>query len=152
MCASPTPGAPDQGDAAQVVHGSAVAFDGRACLILGPSGSGKSALALELLALGAGLIADDRVILRRDGHALRAEAPAAIAGLIEARGVGLLNAPAAPPAALALVVDLGTPETDRLPPFRERHIAGVTLPCLHNISRAVFAAAIRQYMLHGRKH
>ncbi|MFQ5437976.1 MAG: HPr kinase/phosphorylase, partial [Paracoccaceae bacterium] len=47
-----------------IVHAGAVAFDRRAVLILGPSGSGKSSLALELMSRGASLVSDDRTILR----------------------------------------------------------------------------------------
>ena len=52
------------------LHASAVAIEGRAVLITGPSGSGKSGLALDIIALGARLVADDGVILRREGERL----------------------------------------------------------------------------------
>lgn len=111
----------------EIVHASAVQLDGRGVLILGPSGCGKSGLALRLIALGAVLIADDRVILSRRDAALWAEAPASIAGLIEARGVGLIRTTyAAGP--INLVVDLGEAASDRLPPFRNTCVADVTLP------------------------
>jgi HPr kinase/phosphorylase len=105
------------GDAAEsiIVHASAVAIAGRGVLILGASGSGKSALALALIGRGAALVADDRVRLVRRGRALLAEAPAAIAGLIEARGVGLLRLPAVPEAPLVLAVDLDRPPAARMP-------------------------------------
>ncbi|MEO1532556.1 MAG: serine kinase, partial [Pseudomonadota bacterium] len=45
------------------LHASAVALGERGLLILGPSGAGKTRLALELVALGAELVADDRVIV-----------------------------------------------------------------------------------------
>jgi HPr kinase/phosphorylase len=98
-----------------IVHGSAVAWAGRGLLILGASGAGKSGLALQLIARGAALVADDRVVLRRRGGALVAGAPAALAGLIEARGIGLLRLPAAPEATLALVVDLDRRPAARMP-------------------------------------
>ncbi len=105
------------GDAAEsiIVHASAVAIAGRGVLILGTSGAGKSALALALIGRGAALVADDRVRLVRRGRALIAEAPAAIAGLIEARGVGLLRLPAVPEAPLVLAVDLDRPPAARMP-------------------------------------
>src|SRR5262245_61986603 len=77
-----------------LVHGSAVAWGGRGLLILGASGRGKSALALALTATGAALVADDRVEIVRRGRALVARAPAALAGLVEARGIGILPVPA----------------------------------------------------------
>jgi HPr kinase/phosphorylase len=97
------------------LHGSAVAFAGRGVLILGGSGTGKSALALALVGRGAALVADDRVDLERRGGALIASAPAALAGLIEVRGIGLLRLPAAPEAVVTLAVDLGRPPAARMP-------------------------------------
>jgi HPr kinase/phosphorylase len=134
----------------QPLHASAVAINGRAVLITGPAGSGKSALALDLIALGAELVADDRVLLARDGDRLLARAPEAIRGLIEARGVGLLRADPHDDVPLALAVDLGASETDRLPPFRTLEIEGVTLPLLHKVASPHFAAAVRQYLACGR--
>lgn len=134
-----------------ILHASTVALAGRGVLVLGASGRGKSALALELMALGAGLVADDRTeITPRDG-ALIASCPPAISGRIEARFVGLLAAPAHPPVPLALAVDLDQSETERLPPRRETEIAGVMLPLLHNVEQGYFPAAIRQYLVHGRR-
>ncbi|UYV39590.1 HPr kinase/phosphatase C-terminal domain-containing protein [Rhodobacteraceae bacterium D3-12] len=123
---------------------------GRGVLILGPSGAGKSALALRLMALGAGLVADDRVILERQEEAVIADAPAQIAGLIEARFVGILNAATAGPTALALVVDLDHDENERLPPKRHKNLLGVSLPLLHNSATGHFPAAILQYLKAGR--
>jgi HPr kinase/phosphorylase len=132
------------------LHASAVALAGRAALILGAAGSGKSALSLELMASGARLVADDRVILRRDGGRLLARAPDAIRGLIEARGVGVLHADPLDDVPVMLVVDLDRTETERLPPHRTRDVEGVTLPLLHKVASAHFTAAVRQYLAHGR--
>ena len=65
---------------AETLHTSTVALDGRAVLISGPSGSGKSDLALRLLDRGFVLVSDDQTIVRKDGNRLLATAPAAIAG------------------------------------------------------------------------
>lgn len=111
----------------ETVHASAVQMAGRGVLILGASGSGKSSLALRLIALGAVLIGDDRLILSRRDAALWAAAPAPIAGLIEARGVGLIRTEYAP-GPVNLVVDLDRIESERLPPFRNTCVMGVTLP------------------------
>lgn len=75
-------------------------------LLRGPSGSGKSDLALRMIDAGARLVADDRVELRVDRDRLMATAPAALAGLLEVRGVGIVPMPAAPEAEVGLVVDL----------------------------------------------
>ncbi|MFC6758724.1 HPr kinase/phosphorylase [Sulfitobacter porphyrae] len=84
-------------------------------MIIGPSGAGKSALALQLIALGATLVADDRTRVSRRGDGVVADVPESIAGMIEARGLGILRVPGAGPTPLALVVDLSRAEQDRLP-------------------------------------
>lgn len=133
-----------------ILHASAVALAGRGVLIRGASGSGKSALALTLIATGAVLIADDRTVLRRDGDTVRLSAPEPIRGMIEARGVGLLRAEAVMDVALALVVDLDTVEPDRLPPARRTRILGCDVPLVHDSGFGSFPAAVRQYLLSGR--
>ena len=72
----------------------------------GPSGAGKSDLALRLIDRGARLVADDRVDLRREGERLVACAPSRLAGLIEVRGVGIVQMACLPDAPVNLVVDL----------------------------------------------
>ena len=79
-----------------LVHpATCVAVHGRAVLIEGPSGSGKSALALALIDRGAVLIGDDGVTLEQRGNALLASPPPRIAGLLEVRNLGLLTFPVA---------------------------------------------------------
>ncbi|SLN69945.1 HPr kinase/phosphorylase [Roseivivax jejudonensis] len=134
-----------------IVHATAVAIDGRAALIRGASGSGKSALALETMALGAGLVADDRVILRRAGTGIECDAPPAIRGLIEARGVGLLRVTACAPARLCVVVDLDREESARLPPLRHVTLLSCDVALLHKSEQTHFAAALVQYLKGGRK-
>jgi len=129
-------------DSALILHATSVSVEGKGALILGPSGSGKSALALQLMALGAQLVSDDRTeISLRDGG-LIAAAPDAIAGLIEARNVGLLRAPYAGPTALSLVIDLAQTERDRLPHPHVYTIADITLPCVWQVPAPHFAPAI----------
>jgi HPr kinase/phosphorylase len=134
-----------------VLHASAVAVRGRGLLIRGASGAGKSGLALEMMALGATLIADDRVAVRRVGAGLRLSAPAAIRGMIEARGLGLLHAPSVEAVALAAVLDLDRAETERLPPERRCRILGVEVALLHNPASPHLSAALTQYLTSGRK-
>lgn len=98
-----------------IVHGSAVGFGGRGLLILGTSGSGKSGLALALIGRGGRLVADDRVSIERRGEALVASPPPRIAGMIEARGVGILRMAAVPEVPLVLAVDLDRPAAARMP-------------------------------------
>lgn len=136
---------------ARVMHASCVALQGCAVLILGASGSGKSSLALELMSRGAALVADDRVILTREGSRLIARAPETLSGMIEARGVGLLGAAPAGPQPVHLVVDLDQTEENRLPPHRSTNLLGLSLTLLHNTDTAAFAAAILQYLREGRR-
>jgi HPr kinase/phosphorylase len=133
-----------------VLHATTVAWRGRAVLIRGASGSGKSSLGLELLSLGARLVADDRTELRPGDGQVLARCPPSIRGLIEARYVGLLKARTVEEAVVHLVVDLDQAETERLPAWREVVILGVPLPCLHKAATGHFAPAILQYLKGGR--
>jgi serine kinase of HPr protein (carbohydrate metabolism regulator) len=69
----------------ETLHASTVALDGRAVLVTGPSGSGKSDLALRLLDRGFKLVSDDQTMIRLDGERLLASPPANIAGKLEVR-------------------------------------------------------------------
>jgi len=94
-----------------VYQASCVAIGGRAILIEGPPGSGKSSLALALMDRGAWLIGDDAVTLSMVGGSLCASPPPNVAGLIEVRNVGVLRRPAVSgvPVALALRFDVEAP-------------------------------------------
>ncbi len=85
------------------IHASCAAREGHGVLLIGPSGSGKSDLLLRLLDRGFALVADDRV----DLDAGVASAPAALAGLLEVRGLGLLHLPYVTTAPVALAILLG---------------------------------------------
>ncbi|HEY1795738.1 MAG TPA: serine/threonine protein kinase [Stellaceae bacterium] len=112
-----------------LVHATAVAVDGKAVLLRGPSGAGKSDLGLRLIDAGGCLVSDDQSELRRDGDRVLVRAPAAIQGLIEVRGVGIVRLPALSDAPLALIVDLVAPDrVERLPPPRREPILGVDVP------------------------
>jgi HPr kinase/phosphorylase len=96
------------------IHATCLMVGGKGVLLLGPSGTGKSDLALRLIDEGARLVADDRVELYLARGRLQARAPKSIAGLMEVRGLGVVALPFAPSASLALAVRLGTAEK-RLP-------------------------------------
>lgn len=134
----------------RLVHASCVAWNGRAVLIIGASGSGKSSLALRLLCMGACLVADDGVILTaRDGQ-VWAAGPDTIAGQIEIRGVGILAARTTRSAQVALVVDLDQPEPDRLPPLRSNRDFGATLDLIYGKGNSLLAEAVVLWM-HGTR-
>ncbi|HYC64861.1 MAG TPA: HPr kinase/phosphatase C-terminal domain-containing protein [Reyranellaceae bacterium] len=121
-----------------LLHGTTVALRKgrawRAVLLRGPSGSGKSDLALRLIDQGARLIADDQTRLARKGHALLASAPTVLKNKIEVRGLGIVTLDrgrtlAAAP--LALLVDLVAPDkVERMPELARETVLGIAVPVL----------------------
>ncbi len=111
----------------ETVHASTVAIGGLGVMLEGPSGSGKSDLALRLIDRGAVLVSDDYTVLVRSGDTLVASAPPTIAGQIEVRGVGILPIANVAQVPIALVVRL-TSEVGRLPEPATRLVAGVPIP------------------------
>ncbi|MEO8242616.1 MAG: HPr kinase/phosphatase C-terminal domain-containing protein [bacterium] len=128
------------------MHASCVAVSGRGVLIMGPSGSGKSTLALSLMAYGADLVADDQSELHLHGDQLCARCPPALRGMIEARGVGILTAPAEDRAEITLAVDLSQPEPDRLPPQRRVTLLGRSVDLVLGQGNDHLAASVLCYL------
>ncbi|MEZ5843621.1 MAG: aldolase [Hyphomicrobiaceae bacterium] len=130
----------------QTIYATAIDCAGQGVALRGPSGVGKTDLALRCLCASLGplapapfqLVADDRVqVVVRDGY-VELAAPAATRGLVEVRGVGIIKLPeqlvVGPDARsrLTLVVDLASRAPERLPPtpLPLVDIAGVGVPCL----------------------
>lgn len=114
----------------ETLHCSTVAISGRAVMIEGRSGSGKSDLALRLIDRGARLVSDDYTIARRRGKKLLAAPPDTIAGQMEVRGIGLVDMDHVTDQPVALVVQLFD-VVDRMPLTPElRVIAGVSVPVM----------------------
>jgi serine kinase of HPr protein (carbohydrate metabolism regulator) len=112
----------------EALHASTVATGGRAVLISGPSGSGKSDLALRLLDRGFTLVSDDQTLVRRVGDRLVASPPPTIAGKMEIRGIGIVEMENLTDVPVALLVELRS-DIQRMPDdSRERLILGVPLP------------------------
>jgi HPr kinase/phosphorylase len=120
-----------------LLHGSCVARGEAGILLLAPPGGGKSDLALRLLGQGALLVADDQVEVLMDGAALMAAPPAALAGRLEVRGLGLLEGLPWSRARLALAVELVPREAvARLPEPASWSALGVSIPLLRLDARA----------------
>ncbi len=136
----------------EVVHATCIALDGRGALIRGPSGSGKSDLALRCLAStpnalvsqAAALVADDHVAVERVGDQLIARAPLPLAGKFEVRGQGIITLSTVSSAHIVLIVDLvsGPGAIGRLPdPVPTEWLCGLSLPVLRLQAFEASAAA-----------
>jgi serine kinase of HPr protein (carbohydrate metabolism regulator) len=118
------------------LHSTAVAIrspqgECGAVLLRGASGSGKSDLAFRLIGLGAELICDDQVMLERHNDVLLASSIAAIHGLLEIRGVGLVKYAVSPPTPVRLIIDLVPKgQVPRLPDWEKLDILGIEVPRL----------------------
>jgi HPr kinase/phosphorylase len=141
------------------VHASAVLFGARAVLIRGPSGSGKSQLARQLIehqrGSGSGfarLVGDDRVHLEVAGGRLLVRPAETLAGLLEVHGVDVRRVDHEPAAVVGLVVDLNAADAERLPePERQRvEIEGVVLPRLAVAAGAAALPAVLAHLTSGQ--
>lgn len=111
------------------LRGTCISIDGHAVLLRGASGSGKSDLALRLIDGGGDLVADDYTDVKRDGGDLIAMAPVAIRGLLEVRGLGVIEIGARPSARLVAVIDLvALADMDRMPEPQQVRILDTHLP------------------------
>ena len=113
-----------------IMHGTCVDLKGSGILIIGRSGSGKSSLAVDLLALGASLVADDQcnLIIKNDG--IRISKPASLPNSIEMRGIGLVSVPMIMQTNLDWVVNLDEIETERMPNRKFTNIRGYSVPTI----------------------
>ena len=112
----------------EMIHATTVALDGRAVILAGRSGSGKSDLALRLLDRGFVLVSDDQTYLRLTNGRVIAAAPPTIQGKLEVRGIGIVEVDAAGDVPVCLVVALES-DVERLPEEgRQRSILGAGIP------------------------
>ncbi len=126
----------------EIIHASCVAIGPDAALITGKSGAGKSALALQMMAFGAQLVADDRTVLNvREGQ-LFASVPDTIRGMIEARKLGLIQVTPQITARIALVVDLDQEEPERLPEHAKITLSGVEIDLVRGKNNSNLAAQL----------
>ena len=125
-----------------LIHATAVAVHGSGLLITGPSGSGKSGLALQLIALGADLVSDDQVLVQQNGTEITLNTAPNLANKIEARHFGILNCPTLSQVPLALVLSLADAPEQRLPqprkiPVGTREIDFISGKNVPNLASAV---------------
>ncbi len=114
-----------------LLHATCVEMNQKAVLLIGKPGAGKSDTALRLIELGGILVADDQVDLQINDGVLTARPPAAIEGLLEIRGVGIVSMPFCNASPVQLVVELVQAEqVDRLPEPQFYEIAGHMIPLL----------------------
>lgn len=122
-------------------------------MLTGESGAGKSALGLQLIDAGAMLVSDDVTVVCRDGPRLIARAPARGAGLIEARGNGMMRLAFVDQAPVAFFVEVGALDGDRLPEPAYRTELGISVPLLRaDPGNPVSAALVRLAVVHGPPH
>jgi len=144
-----------------VTHGTAIAIGERGVLLLGPSGSGKSDLALRLIDAGALLIADDAVLLApcdapQTGRINAAPLPGA-SGRLMVRDIGIIPVPAAPqPLRLALAIRLVAEHRSSVLPLAQldsiallpgRHLPVITLPPFDGTSARKVVLALERWGL-----
>jgi len=105
-----------------------VDINGSGILILGRSGSGKSSLAINLIALGSKLVADDQCKLVKKNNSFRIFKPASLPNSIEVRGIGLVSVPTVVETRLDWVVNMDEAETERMPDLRFTEVGGYRVP------------------------
>jgi len=125
------------------IHATVVAVGEAGVLLRGASGSGKSSLALALIALArqagrfARLVADDRAALCASGNRLVARPVAPLEGIVERRGLGLTPEPFTGAVVVRLLVDLTGEEPVRMPEPEDLvdNLGGIDLPRLQLAGR-----------------
>ena len=111
-----------------IMHATCVDINGSGVLIVGRSGSGKSSLAINLIALGSKLVADDQCKLVKKNNSFRIFKPASLPNSIEVRGIGLVSVPTVVETKLDWVVNMDEAETERMPDLRFTEVGGYRVP------------------------
>ena len=132
---------------ATYLHGTAVLYQQRGLLLLGESGAGKSDLALRLMHQGGQLIGDDQLQLKKIGQQLVVAGVPALAGKIEARGIGILAVPFIAAHRLDAVIELVPSYAERVPMAACWRYADDVLPLLRLCPTAPSAVAVLSYWL-----
>ncbi len=113
-----------------IMHATCVDINGSGVLIVGRSGSGKSSLAINLIALGSTLVADDQCEIVKKNNKLSVFKPTSLPSSIEIRGFGLVSVPMAVETSLDWVVNMEEAETQRIPDLQFTEIDGYRIPTI----------------------
>ncbi len=128
------------------LHGTAVAYEGHSLILIGEPGCGKSTVALQIMAFGGQLIADDRCDLADEGGQVIVSRPPNLPQMIEARGFGLIPVECAGPAKIVAVVYMSVTSTKRLPEAIQCRVGNYLLPLFHKTDSPAFPAALWHYL------
>ena len=132
-----------------IMHATCVDINGSGVLIVGRSGSGKSSLAINLIALGSTLVADDQCEIVKKNNKLSVFKPTSLPTSIEIRGVGLVSVPMAVETSLDWVVNMDEAETQRMPDLQFTEIDGYRIPTI--FGKNMDDLASRTYVLVSNK-
>jgi HPr kinase/phosphorylase len=132
-----------------IMHATCVDINGSGVLIVGRSGSGKSSLAINLIALGSTLVADDQCEIVKKNNKLSVFKPTSLPSSIEIRGVGLVSVPMVVETSLDWVVNMDEAETQRMPDLQFTEIDGYRIPTIFGKNMDDFASRI--YVLVSNK-
>ena len=112
-----------------IIHASCVEYMNAGVLICGDPGSGKSDLCLRLTDIGAQLVADDQTQIENRNDKLVASCPEKLRGLLEVRGIGIVETPFLPETEIRLKLILQPNEKiDRMPETCTEVIENVQIP------------------------
>ena len=125
----------------KIVHGTAIALEDKGVLLIGPSGSGKSDLALRLIDSGATLISDDQIICERRNDEIFLFPHKKINGLIEVRGVGIIKVPYIENVKLKMIVQLINKQPERIPVKEEKNFLNLKIKFIKIIGKEASSTA-----------
>jgi HPr kinase/phosphorylase len=125
----------------KIVHGTAIALEDKGVLLIGPSGSGKSDLALRLIDSGATLISDDQIICERRNDEIFLFPHKKINGLIEVRGVGIIKVPYIENVKLKMIVQLINEQPERIPVKEEKNFLNLKIKFIKIIGKEASSTA-----------